>query len=420
MFSALAASRLRLLECGRWAVLLALFAIPINKPATSIFLFLALLCSFIGPLVKERLSTALHEPIVQGCLIWFAVLAVSALHASDNLQRWADLGVYKALLYPLLVATLLTSSNWRERGLMAFGGAVTLVMLLSWGQLFGLVPMRAITSTFEAYRYTVFKDYSQQGLQFLMLAALCGAYAAHSSTLSRRLRGALWLIAALALSNVIFLLQSRTSWLVIIPLLLYWGWRGLSLRIGWLRSLLVGTALLMTLAVVAGLTPRVQERMAAAGQDISHYLDQHEATSLGIRLELWQRTLPIIAQAPWIGHGLGGWLQQYHTQTQALSNFDAFQMGHPHQEALLVLAEEGAIGLLILMLLLFFLARHLHRLPVPQRDFFASLLLIYLTASLANCLLIDFVHRHGFLLLLACIPLLSKLPQRTLSTVPQS
>jgi len=48
------------------------------------------------------------------------------------------------------------------------------------------------------------------------------------------------------------------------------------------------------------------------------------------------------------------------------------------------------------------------------------LLLIYLTASLANCLLIDFVHRHGFLLLLACIPLLDKLPQRTASSVPQS
>jgi O-antigen ligase len=30
--------------------------------------------------------------------------------------------------------------------------------------------------------------------------------------------------------------------------------------------------------------------------------------------------------------------------------------------------------------------------------------LIYVTAGLANCILVDFSHRHIFLMLLACIP----------------
>jgi hypothetical protein len=53
------------------------------------------------------------------------------------------------------------------------------------------------------------------------------------------------------------------------------------------------------------------------------------------------------------------------------------------------------------------LTKYIRRLEPPQRDFFACLLLIYLTAGLANCILVDFSHRHVFVMLLACIPMLS-------------
>jgi O-antigen ligase len=75
-----------------------------------------------------------------------------------------------------------------------------------------------------------------------------------------------------------------------------------------------------------------------------------------------------------------------------------------------VIAEEGIAGLLVLVALLVLLGRRILALARPQRDFFACLLLIYLTAGLANCLLIDFVHRHAFLMLLACFPLPARLP----------
>ena len=43
-----------------------------------------------------------------------------------------------------------------------------------------------------------------------------------------------------------------------------------------------------------------------------------------------------------------------------------------------------------------------------NRRFYASLLLIYVTASLANCIWADFSHRHVFMTLLACIPFIAK------------
>jgi O-antigen ligase len=129
---------------------------------------------------------------------------------------------------------------------------------------------------------------------------------------------------------------------------------------------------------------------------------------MGIRLELWKRTLPIIASAPLLGHGLGQWPTQFQAEVKDFSDYDLFKMGHPHQEALLILAEQGALGLAIFVALLIGLGRYIARLSSPQHDFFASLLLIYITAGLANCLWVVFAHRNVFMLLLACIPLLPK------------
>ena len=403
--SVIPAIRSRLLELGRWSVLLALFFVPIAKPGTNIALFLALLFALAGSDVRRRFAQAAREPVVLGCAAWFSVLFLSSLHASDGIWP-GELGSYKALLYPLIVGALLTTTQWRTRGLLAFAASACFVLLLSWSQLFGWMAPPDMTDAFEAYRYTVFNDYSQQGLQFLMLAALAGAFAAVAK--SPALRVTLWLVVAITLANVLFLLQSRTSYLTIAPLLVYGGWRLFVAHGKSWRLLLSGVVILAALISAASLAPRVQQRLAAAQNDISQYQQNNLGTSLGIRLELWHRTLPIIAAAPWFGHGLGAWRHEYNAQTRDVANFDAFRMGHPHQEALQILAEEGVIGFTIFIGLLLALALYLQRLPLPQRDFFLCLLIIYVSAGLVNCLLIDFVHRHGFLLLLACIPMLAR------------
>lgn len=399
----IAAARSRLLELGRWSVLLCLFAVPINKPLTNIFIFFALLFAILGSRTRERFLAAGKQPIVIGACAWFAVLALSAFHAPGDWQRWAELGAYKALLYPLIVAALLESQQWRNRGLLAFALAAGLVLLISWAQFFGIVPQPRSTQEFDAFRYTVFKDYTQQGIVFLVLAAMALSLARFETRIRRK--RALWLLAAAAFVNVVFLLQSRTAYLVAVPLLVYWVWRVADEQRSRWRSIAVGLLALALVGSTALFTPRVQQRLQQAEQDVSLYAAKREATSMGIRLELWKRTLPIIATAPLLGHGLGQWRHEYEIQTKGLIDFSAFMMGHPHQESLLILAEQGIAGFAVFVFLLVLLAKYIRRLEPPQRDFYACLLLIYLTAGLANCILADFTHRHVFLMLLACIPL---------------
>lgn len=400
--------RSQLLEWGRWSTLLFLFAVPINKPLTNLALFFALVCSLAGVELSRRFAAALRQPVAIGAGIWFTVLLLSAMHSSS----WHQLGAYKALLYPLLLATLLDSDEWRERGLFAFGLATTLVLGISWLQFLGIVPQREIAMAMESYKYTVFKEYTQQGIEFLALAAMAASFSTRAPKVEHKY--ALWLIALAAFANVMLLLQSRTSYLIAAPLIFYWvfvRFRGTS-RI---KNIAFAGFAALAMCSAALLSPHVQQRITQAQQELALYSTEGKATSLGIRMDLWRRTLPIIASAPLIGHGLGQWTSEYRRNVSMMENHNEFIMGHPHQEALLILSEEGILGFSIFVSLLILLRRYIGHLDRPNREFYTSLLLIYVTAGLANCLLVDFSHRHLFLGLLACVPLPVTKPSQGIS-----
>lgn len=399
--------RNRLLTIGCWSVCLCLFSIPVNKPATNIFIFLALLGSLTGARMLERWSRALRHPVAIGALAWFAARGIAALYAPDGEERISALNAGIPLLYPLIVASLLETGQWRNRALAAFGLSATLILAASWLQFAGILPERDIASTFPSYRYTVFKDYTQQGMEFLVLAALSASFAV--SETERRRKIWLWVLTAASGVNVVFLLQSRTSYLIVAPLLAFWAWRLLGGHKANKRHLaLAAVALTLGGLLAVAMVPRLQDRLLQAKEDVLNYRNKGEATSMGIRLELWKQTAPIIASAPIFGHGLGQWRPNFQAQTKDFPNYDEFRMGHPHQESLLILSEQGAVGLAVFIALLVMLGRYIGRLPAPYKDFYASLLLIFVTASLANCLWSDFSHRHVFIMLLACIPFVAK------------
>jgi O-antigen ligase len=406
--SAGAGARPRLLAVGRWSILCALFALPFygyNKPLINVALALALLCSLGAPRLRARWAAARRQPAALGAAAVFALFALGALHAPSGSGSWGALRPYLALLYPLLVATLLDDDRWRLRGLFAFGLATAIFLLLSWLQFFGVVPLAQFALENESLRYTVTGDYTQRGVGFIILAALAAAYA--PSMPRPAWRRALWALAALALVNVAIVLQSRTTYLIAAPLLLYGGWRLIRTHYrGWRGAALVLVALALIGAALG--SPRMQQRLLASEGEIARYAGQGAPTSMGVRLELWKRSVPIIEAAPWFGHGLGQWRLAYRRQASDAGLDAGFLMGHPHQEALLILSEEGIVGFAAFVALLVGLARHVRGLARAPRDFYNCLLIIYVTAGLANCLLVVFSHRHLFLMLLACLPLAAK------------
>lgn len=400
-----ARAREAMLAAGRWCAVACLFFVPLNKPATNVALGLTLLFSVLGTDVRRRWTEAARHPVVRGALVWWAVLMLSALHAwylTSSFPRTASF--VWACAYPLLFASLLQTTPWRRRAMLAFAAATGFVVLASFGMSLGLMPQRHDVLISPAMHNTVFKEYTQQGLATLILASMAAATAV--ATRSKKLRRFCFVVTGLALINVTLVLESRTAYLTLVPLVIYWMWRSAT---QWRLGKRVVLAMLLSAVAVlafAWSTPFVQKRLVQAiPQEIGPYLTERQPTSVGIRLELWRRTLPIIAAAPLFGHGLHQWAPLYRESIAQLPDFDDFNMGHPHQEMLLVAAEQGLVGLAVYLFLLLALARYVQRLEQPERDIYNCLLLIYLAAGLANGLWADFTHRHAFILLLACIPL---------------
>lgn len=403
-----------LLVSGRWFAVLSLFAVSLNKPATNILLALSLVCALLGSQTQARWIASARHPVVIGALAWWGVMVLSGLHAwaAGHASQLTGSPVW-ALWYPLVLGTLLTDTAWRRRGLIAFAVAVGGVLLISCGQFLGLFPQREVALALPAMRNTVFKEYTQQGLTFLMLASMAVAVALVAQRPKQRMLACA--LALLTLVNVVFILKSRTTYITLVPLIVYWAWRLFGRQgAGW-RAVAATGALLLAIAALSWAVQPVRERLLqSVTQEVTRYAAQREPTSMGIRLELWRRTLPLIEDAPVFGHGLGQWPPLYRAAIEKLPQFDAFLMGHPHQEMLLIWTEQGTVGLLVYLALLVALARYIRRLDAPYRDIYAGILLIYVTAGLANGLWADFSHRHVFILLLACIPLASTKKQPVL------
>lgn len=409
-FNAPSLERMRDAACsaGRWCAVASLFVVPINKPATNVALVFTLLFSLLGSDLRQRWAQAIRHPVAQGALVWWLVLIASAVHTWYARGTLPLTGTFVwVCLYPLVLGSVLQTRRWRWRALTAFALAMGLVLLISCGMEIGVFPQRAITQTQPAMRDTVFKEYTQQGLAMLVFGSMAMAVA--MARPSRRCRVLCIATVALVLANVLFMVESRTTYLTLVPVFGYWCWRCVLKERLTPRGMLVGAGLAAAVLAALWFTPPVRERLVVSvTHEVTQYATQRVPTSTGIRLELWRRSLPIIASAPVFGHGLHTWAPSYRASIEGLPHFHAFLMGHPHQEMLLILAEQGAAGLLVYLLLLGALARYLFRLDPPERDVYLCALLIYLTAGLANCLWADFSHRHLFILLLACIPMAGK------------
>jgi O-antigen ligase len=151
------------------------------------------------------------------------------------------------------------------------------------------------------------------------------------------------LLIALSLSfvvNMAFVVVSRTA-LVTIPVMLavfaavHLRWR-------------INVIILCVGIVLAGLawvaSPQLRWTVGSFQRDYEIYKELKQPTSIGLRLEFWQKSLRFIAEAPIIGHGSGS--TQAATGPKVLAGGQV--VANPHNQTLNVAIQWGVLGIFIL------------------------------------------------------------------------
>ena len=101
---------------------------------------------------------------------------------------------------------------------------------------------------------------------------------------------------------------------------------------------------LLTSAVSGDRIHRAYEEIRTA------YTPNSEYSSIGIRLVMWNNTLEMIQDKPFLGSGAGSYKYDYQATVEGVNGWRGGFTDDPHQQYLHIAAEYGLVGLMIFLL----------------------------------------------------------------------
>jgi O-antigen ligase len=285
---------------------------------------------------------SLKRPVCALPIALFVLAAVGTLwsDASWGVRIYAIAPTAKLLMLPVLFHQFERSSRGMQV-LIAFLVSCVLLMVMSWIVAFD--PGLALKS--QATYGVPVKNYIDQSQEFA-LCAMVLAYPVITLLRAKRMALAVLLIAV-SLSfvvNMMFVTVSRTA-LVTMPVLL--GVFAL-LHLKW-RS---AVAILCVTIILAGLawaaSPQLRFKTASFINEYQSYRERNRATSIGIRLEFWEKSLRFFAEAPVFGHGTGSTRGLFEQAAIGQVGAAAEVIGNPHNQTLNVAVQWGVIEIAVL------------------------------------------------------------------------
>jgi O-antigen ligase len=338
----------RVLNVDVLAVLIAVL-LPWSTSGVSIAAALWII-ALIPTLEMRAFLRSLARPICVLPLALFALALVGTLwsDASWHVRLYAVGPTGKLLVLPLLFYHFerSTRGEWVFVGFLA---SCVLLTAMSW--LVAYDPHFSLKPNFspspdQPWIGIVVKNYIDQS-QELALCAVALAYPIVSSLRAKRF----WLAALLGaialgfIANMTFVVVSRTA-LVTMPIMLA-VFAVLHLR--WRTSFMISGAVLALAALAWAASPTLRSTAETFHSDYQFYKESDKATSIGLRLEFWQKSLRFFTEAPLIGHGSGsirGLFERAATGPEELAG--GHVIDNPHNQTLNVAVQWGTVGIIVL------------------------------------------------------------------------
>lgn len=278
-------------------------------------------------------------------LIGLALIGTLWSDAAWSARLFAINPTIKLLVLPVLFYHFGRS----KRGMwvfVAFLVSCTLLMLMSW--IVAIDPSLSLKAPGEqgGGPGIFVKNHIAQSQEFA-LCALALAYPIFSLLRSNRPWPAL-VLGAIVLGfavNMAFLSVSRTA-MVTIPIMLAVF---ALLHLKWRTSLMIFSALIIMAGLAWATSPQLQQKTEAFFTDYQLYKTRNAATSIGLRLEFWKKSLDFFAEAPIVGHGTGSTRGLFERAASGNTNSATREViSNPHNQTLNVAVQWGIIGVVLL------------------------------------------------------------------------
>lgn len=337
--------RQRIDDTGRWAAIAIGFAIPVSVSLDNLLLLVVLGCWLAGTNWPQKRDVLKNHPLSRWSLLLFGLLllgifwnAQPASEAARTLLKYLDLAFIPLFLY------CFRDPESRRRGLLAFAGALTLILVFSLLIRLGIVPaygpILGSPASPVVFKYRITHSF------LMAFGAFLFAWLAISSTPGSRARWGWGLLAMAAMVNVILMVEGMTGVLILSLL-------GMLLAVTLLPRKALIAALIAVPLLGAGLLSLpgpLAQRSDALLQELRAWQPDVGArdSSAGLRIEFYRNTAGLVAEHPLAGVGTGGFPAAYERKVQGS---DMLPTRNPHNEYLLLAAQLGIGGALLLLAL---------------------------------------------------------------------
>jgi len=373
------------------------FAVPVSVVLDNLLLALLLLGALFNLCAVWRVAA--QQPVARAAWLLFAMLFAAMFYGATPLREAAGiLGKYADLAFIPLFMLVLSDEAVRRKARYAFLASMGLTLLLSLLVGLKLLPVQHWMNAFAASdNPVIFHSHITQNnmMAFAVFLALLNLREAASRTA----RMGWGLFALLGTANVLFMVQGRTGYVILLVLLGWFAWATLARHAqrrgrtwGWRQGAVLALVLAGVALVAYQASPRLHDRV---GLVLSEYRawqpNQGRDTSTGQRLDYYYNTLQVVREHPVFGVGTGGFAAAFALQTQGKG---ALQTRNPHNEYLMIAAQTGLAGLTLLLYLFYTQWRTAPLLDAPfGQDAARGLVLAYLANSSFNSALLD--HADG-------------------------
>jgi O-antigen ligase len=362
-----------------WALVALGVTLPLATSGTSILIGLILLLWIVGGNYRETFLAVRRHPLAVASLVLFGLYLLGLFYGNPGSRVAFD--VSRFLLLALFIP-LFTSARLRQQALWAFSAAAIVLLTLSYLAWLQLMPQIAFLPINPVN--VVIQDRITYGL-FVTVAAYFWAIEAFFCE-SRNKRAILLILVALAVFNLLAVVNSMTAYVILPTLFSYffisrWRWKGVI-------AFALAVALIMAITLSFPANPLYQ-RIAGAVTEFTQWRpDEAQTTNVGGRLEFYHNALKMIRERPLFGVGVGGFADAYAKQ---IRDRKMVLTDNPHNEYLLTAAQVGLVGLAALLYLFFTQWRLARLLPTRQGAILArGVVLAFVVGCLFNSFLTDF------------------------------
>jgi O-antigen ligase len=112
--------------------------------------------------------------------------------------------------------------------------------------------------------------------------------------------------------------------------------------------MIFGAVIVLAIAAWAA-SPQLRQTTDTFFRDYQLYKERNIPTSIGLRLEFWQKSLRFFAEAPIMGHGTGSTRGLFEQAASAGGHGATGEViGNPHNQTLNVAVQWGTVGIVVL------------------------------------------------------------------------